>query len=108
MQTQFTLLYKTFESLNSLQISSTHTLVIHFYFWITIIAFLFFISLPLFLFLPRAKQPSSDPPAELKKLSFSVHILEQAFYQVKKLFGAIAYDVCLLGRQCITSLSFIP
>lgn len=82
---------------------------IHFYFWITIFAFLFFMCLPLFILSPFQAKPqkqSSDLVSELKHLKFSLQSPEQAFYQVSRLFGATAYDVCLLGRQCYYELKF--
>ena len=82
---------------------------IHFYFWITIIVFLFFIWLPFFILSPsrtKGTGSSSDLVNELKKLKFNLQSPEQTFYQVRKLFGATAYDVCLLGRQCYYELKF--
>lgn len=82
---------------------------IHFYFWITIAAFFIFICFPLFILTPykdsRGTLPS-DLAGELKKLKFSLQNPDHAFYRISELFGATAYDVSKLGRQCYYELKF--
>jgi len=82
---------------------------VHFYFWITIIAFLFFICFPLFILAPykgmRASR-SADLVKELRKLKFNLQYPEQAFYHISERFGATSYDVSLLGKQCYYELMF--
>lgn len=82
---------------------------VHFYFWITIIAFLVFICFPLFILAPyrqRRESRSADLVRELRKLKFNLQHPEQAFYQIRERFGATAYDVSLLGKQCYYELMF--
>ena len=83
---------------------------IHFYFWITIAAFFVFICFPLFILTPNYERRSTRPSdlvEELKKLQFSLQHPDHAFYRISEHFGATAYDVSKLGRQCYYELKFL-